>query len=297
MNELVLFSIVIPTYNRSDFIKKIIESFFKQSYTNFELIIVDDGSTDNTGEVVKQLNDNRIRYYWKENGERGAARKFGASLAKGDYINYFDCDDIAYENHLQEAVKAIEELNHPMVFYLGSEMRNENGTVVYQRANMPQLGNKMLFEMNYLNPNPVFIHRDTLLEITYNDDRQLSATEDWLYHLQLIARYEIKPYDRVITTCMLGHTGRSMNTCTGENVLLRAELLERYLRQDKVFMKKWGTKLPSIMGEMYALAALHFSLEGKKSVAVKYALRAIGNSTRLLFKPKMAAVAKYVLIK
>src|SRR5688500_3798223 len=100
MKKPILFSIVIPTYNRSVFIKKIVDCFINQSYSNFELIVVDDGSTDDTGKVLENITDSRIRYYWKENGERGAARKFGALMSKGDYINYFDCDDIAYSNHL-----------------------------------------------------------------------------------------------------------------------------------------------------------------------------------------------------
>jgi len=176
-------------------------------------------------------------------------------------------------------------------------MRNEDGKIVFQRANMSALGNKMLFEMNYLNPNPVFVHKETLKEVTYNEDRSLSATEDWLYHLQLAARYKIIAYDKTITTCMLEHTGRSMNTCTGENVLLRSSRLEMYLRQDPVFMDKCGDKLPSIIGEMHALAALHFSLEGKKKLAMVNGMKAIGKSLRLLFTPKIAAVAKYIIIK
>lgn len=297
MNTPLLFSIIIPTYNRASFIRIAVDNFLKQTYSNFEIIIIDDGSTDNTKEVVSAIGDDRIRYYWKENGERGSARKMGAALALGEYINYFDCDDIAYPNHLEEAAKAIVVLNKPMIFYLGSEMRNGDGKIIYQRTSNPELGNKLLLKINYLNPNPVFVHRDTLSVVTYNPDRSLSGTEDWLYHLQLAVRYTIMPCDKIITTCMIEHEDRSMNTNTGENVLLRAEKLEEYLRKDHVFMAKYSNKLCGILGEMYALAALHFSLERKKAHALKYSLLAISKSPFILPTRRMAAICKYLLIK
>ena len=70
MDSKVLFSIIIPTYNRAAFILKTIQSLLDQSYQNFEIIVVDDGSKDNTDEIVKGISDSRVSYYKKENGER-----------------------------------------------------------------------------------------------------------------------------------------------------------------------------------------------------------------------------------
>jgi len=86
------FSIVIPTYNRAHLIVDTLESIRKQTFTDYEVIIVDDGSTDNTSEVVQayistyQLQGNWT-YYKKENAERAAARNFGTRKAKGKFIN------------------------------------------------------------------------------------------------------------------------------------------------------------------------------------------------------------------
>lgn len=83
-------SIVVPTYNRADLLKVTLQSLLVQSYPYFEILVVDDGGSDHTEEMILELNDPRITYYWKENAERGAARNYGAKLAKGGYLNFFD---------------------------------------------------------------------------------------------------------------------------------------------------------------------------------------------------------------
>src|SRR5436190_2046181 len=85
-------SVIIPCYNRAGMIAKTIISLQNQEYQNYELIVVDDGSTDNTEQVVKKLADKRTIYYKKLNEERAAARNYGAKLAKGNYLNFFDSD-------------------------------------------------------------------------------------------------------------------------------------------------------------------------------------------------------------
>src|ERR1051325_3991500 len=80
------FSVIIPTYNRADFIRKPIDSVLAQKFSSWELIIVDDGSTDNTGQVVKSFTDSRIHYVYQSNQERSAARNTGIKNSKGQYI-------------------------------------------------------------------------------------------------------------------------------------------------------------------------------------------------------------------
>ena len=106
-----LFSIILPTYNRSSFIGKAIESVVGQLYDNWELIIVDDGSTDKTKEVVLSFNDDRINYIYQENKERSAARNNGIRNANGEYICFLDSDDYYHETHLQRFVELIKSKN------------------------------------------------------------------------------------------------------------------------------------------------------------------------------------------
>lgn len=96
----VLFSIIIPTHNRAHMISRGIESVINQTYPHWELIIIDDGSTDKTKEVVEGYNDPRIRYLWQENQERSVARNNGIDQATGDWICFLDSDDWYVEDCL-----------------------------------------------------------------------------------------------------------------------------------------------------------------------------------------------------
>ena len=103
-----LVSIIIPSYNASKFLDITINSVFKQSYSNFELIIVDDGSTDDTEIVIKKyLIDERIKYFKIKNGGVSNARNFGANISKGEYLCFLDADDFFLPNNLKEKVDVL----------------------------------------------------------------------------------------------------------------------------------------------------------------------------------------------
>ena len=89
-----LVSILVPTYQRGTLIAEAIDSILAQSYQNFEAIIVDDGSTDETREVVARYHDPRIKYFYKENGGLSSARNFGLDRSNGEFIAFLDSDDI-----------------------------------------------------------------------------------------------------------------------------------------------------------------------------------------------------------
>jgi glycosyltransferase involved in cell wall biosynthesis len=108
-----LISIIIPTYNRERTIIRAIKSVIFQSYKNFELIIVDDGSTDNTKEILKPFLENKkINYYYKENGGVSSARNLGIKKAKGEYIAFLDSDDEFLQKKLEIQIKEMKRFNN-----------------------------------------------------------------------------------------------------------------------------------------------------------------------------------------
>lgn len=96
-----MFSIIIPLYNKGKVILSTIDTILNQTYKDFELIIVDDGSTDDGSQKVNLLRDSRIRYYYKENGGVSSARNYGIRKAKYDWIFFLDADDYVIENALE----------------------------------------------------------------------------------------------------------------------------------------------------------------------------------------------------
>ena len=115
MNNTDLVSVIIPTYNRANLIKRSVESVLNQTYKNLELIIVDDGSTDNTKEVIDSINDDRIVYIKQENQGACAARNKGIDAAKGKYIAFHDSDDVWHLNKLELQINALKQNNADVV--------------------------------------------------------------------------------------------------------------------------------------------------------------------------------------
>lgn len=112
MNSLI--SIIIPTYNRAHLIGETLDSMIAQTYTNWECIIIDDGSIDNTVEVIKKYtkNDSRFKYYPRpESFKKGpsSCRNYGFELSKGEFVSFFDSDDLFFSDALECYIKSFNE--------------------------------------------------------------------------------------------------------------------------------------------------------------------------------------------
>lgn len=115
----MLFSIIIPTYNREKLIGLAINSVINQTFIDWELIIIDDGSTDKTKEVVKPyLKDKRVKYFFQKNAERSSARNNGILKSQGKYICFLDSDDKFLTNHLQDLNDLIQKSKNEFFYSL-----------------------------------------------------------------------------------------------------------------------------------------------------------------------------------
>ena len=142
------FSIIMPVYNREYFLEKSIESVVSQTYPHFELIVVDDGSTDRSRQIINSMIVNNpninIHYYRKENGERGAARNYGADRAKGDYLNFFDSDDLLYPQHLFTANQLLNKHSEVDWFHLSYDIKNEMSELLKAGPSFRKKPNRLL---------------------------------------------------------------------------------------------------------------------------------------------------------
>ena len=123
------FSIITPTFNRDHLLSRAIESVLAQDFSDWEMIVLDDGSSDNTGDVVRLFADVdlRISYHYSENQGAAAARNLGASFASGKYFTFLDSDDEYLPNHLQARAEILSskpaiELLHGGVEVIGDQM-------------------------------------------------------------------------------------------------------------------------------------------------------------------------------
>ena len=114
-NELI--SIIVPVYNVEKYLEKCVNSIVNQTYKNLEIILVDDGATDNSGKLCDELAkiDNRIKVYHKENGGLSDARNYGVERATGDYIGFVDSDDYIDSEMYEELYEAIKKENVDVV--------------------------------------------------------------------------------------------------------------------------------------------------------------------------------------
>ena len=126
MDKLV--SIIIPVYNVEMYLAECIESVLKQTYQNLEILLIDDGSTDNSGKICDEYakKDKRIKIIHKENGGVSSARNKGLDIAQGEYITFIDADDFVAENYVQALYKNLKENDSDLSFCKYSYFKDNN---------------------------------------------------------------------------------------------------------------------------------------------------------------------------
>lgn len=124
MSEKPLVSVLMPAYNQAEYVSEAIESLLTQTYTNWELAVVDDGSPDNVAEIVKKYTDSdpRIKFYHTENQGVSAARNFAAAHTSGELILPLDADDIFEPEYMELCVKKFTEDSSVKVVYCNWQM-------------------------------------------------------------------------------------------------------------------------------------------------------------------------------
>ncbi len=290
------FSIVIPTFNRSHLISRTISSALDQNYGNFEVIVVDDGSTDNTREVVSTFKDSRLKYYYKKNEERAVARNFGTKIATGDYINFLDSDDYLYKNHLKTAKEVVLQHDFPEFVHLAFDVIGENGARFSRTDSVLSAENKRLLKGNCFSCNGVFLKRQTAENYPFNTDRKLSGTEDYELWLRLACRYPLFCSNEV-TSAIVHHDNRSVLITDKDKLINRIELLEKYLFEDERFLEEFKDDIKTFQSNNRIYIALHLALTKQHRVqSLNYLLDSLRISRNSLRSRAFYGTIKRILI-
>ncbi len=188
---LPFFSVIIPTFNRVHLISKTIECILFQTFSDFEIIIIDDASVDNTEHIILQFNDERILYHKNEiNIERSASRNKGIDLAKGKYICFCDSDDHWKSNHLQLLFEKINSENEPVAMFFTGMVWNFPDRK--QEVIFPSPDGENLIEYvikNQIAPSTVSVHKEILKDIKFNT--KIVVNEDVEFFSRIVASFPL----------------------------------------------------------------------------------------------------------
>lgn len=275
------FSIILPTYNRANFIGKAVDSVLSQTFSNFELIIVDDGSEDNTKSIINKFPDSRIRYFWKENGERGAARNYGLLHAKGEFICFLDSDDYYYKNHLQVLKKLVDE-TQSLCFHPSYEFVNEQGLCLAKVIMDKPISFSQIATHNILSMDAACIHRDIALNHQFSEDRNFIMGEDLHFWLRILSKYKIQTSFK-ITSAVFEHSKRTVNTINPDKIIYSIKQITNLLENNDLFNERHQVFIPLISGYFHSTAAYFYMCKGSRKKGLKSFVTALKFDFRQLF--------------
>lgn len=185
-----MISVIIPTHNRGYIIKKSIDSVLSQTYKNIELIVVDDNSTDNTEQIIKEINDSRLIYIkLNKNVGANAARNIGIKKAKGEFIAFQDSDDEWIDSKLEIQLKELKEKNFDIVCC--SFWQNDYDTTQIfpnMKVESEDLLHRILLE-NFMSTQTIMGYRKCFLQECFDED--MPRFQDWELSIRLVKTFNV----------------------------------------------------------------------------------------------------------
>jgi len=203
--EYELISVIIPSYNRAHIIMKSIESVLNQTYKNIELIVVDDGSTDNTKEVLELIVDDRFKYIKLEkNSGMCAARNVGTNLANGKFIAIHDSDDVWHKDKLEKQYKLMKKTDCDLSFCRMRRIGIDEKERVVPNKNITIDGNiyHKLLKGNFIASITIMMKIGLAKKIKFDPD--VRRFTDWDFVLRVVkANYKISYLPEILATSYL----------------------------------------------------------------------------------------------
>ena len=256
-------TVIIPTYNRGYIIRHSINSVLNQTYKNFELIIVDDGSTDDTKEVVSSIKDDRLIFIQhSKNKGANASRNTGIRNAKGKYIAFQDSDDIWVTNKLELQVKIMADSPYEIgVVYSGLYLIKD-GTKIYVPYHRITKINGYLYPQllkeNFVGTQTMLI-RKSCISKSHLFDEQLSRLQDWDFVIRLSKNYKFVCINEPLVTVY-----RNFDSISNDKlalILSLEKIIEKYYDEFK--------KAKELPGHYFNLFKLLF-MSREYGITLKY---------------------------
>ncbi len=206
-------SVVIPTYNSADFLMEAVDSVLNQTWRDLEIIVVDDGSTDGTQDIVGRYGD-RVRHVYKKNEGPSSARNMGIRMARGTYVAFLDSDDVWEPEKLRIQMDFME--GHPEIVLVCMDSRIIGFREQRERKlKRDFIGNlfPLLYSKSFITTSSVLMIKDCFREIGYFNE-ELRTAEDYDVWLRVARQYPIAYLDQPLVGCRKHHDNVSRDKIT-----------------------------------------------------------------------------------
>lgn len=262
-------SVIIPCYNHAQYLKEAIQSVLSQTYKDFEIIVVDDGSTDSTRNVAARFG-NCVRYIWQENQGLSAARNAGIRAANGELIGLLDADDLYEPDFLSIAISALAA--HPeanglycvcqTVDIANNLLPEQIGTVV-----APDQLYATLLQGGFFPPLCMFVYK-YCYEQAGMFDRTFQGCADWDMWLRISKRYTIIGTDRLLARYRIVPTSMSSDPVHMLNDQLA--VLQKHFGDEIVQASEWTKTRREVYGRVYLRTGTDYFRQSSEDQARKY---------------------------
>lgn len=278
-------SVIIPTYNRAQYISETIESVLAQTYSNLEIIVIDDGSIDNTKEVISKY-ISKIKYVRQPNSERGAARNHGLRLAKGEFIAFLDSDDLWLPDKIEKDLKFFAD--NPAVGVICTnalqiDADSNQVKILEARGHSGKVTEKLLGN-NFVLMATHLIRTNLIRSINgFREERELAGSEDWEMWVRLSTITEFAFLPR-ISAKIRTHLANTMNNADGMNRSMNYAL--KIMSESGYLTDKQKKLLFKTRAYISLVNAINYCSVKKRKNVISSLKNAFINDPKIIFDPR-----------
>lgn len=262
-----LVSVIIPTYNRAAYLQKALQSVKEQTYQFLEIIVIDDGSTDDTGEMLKNYGG-QLRYFYQENRGISGARNAGIKRARGKFIAFLDSDDYWLPDKTVQQLALFKQ--HPEYALVAARCASIRLDGSYRDKNRPGKSGWVLedlFKANFIRTSAAMIKQECFENIGLFDE-ELRECEEYDLWLRIAAQYPVGFINKSLAVYVDNPDGASTDSLTGR--LYRLRVLEKQYLQDNIPAHLYARRI----ADTCHYIGRHYIKKGEKERGVQYLLKA-----------------------
>lgn len=276
-------SVIIPTYNRARLVTKAIQSVLDQTYQDFEIIVVDDGSTDNTKEVVGSFKEPRIKYVYQDNSGICIARNNGINVSKGDYVLFLDSDDMLFKNAIAIEAGSLDSVPDVALSYCQLYAIDERERVIglhkpkHRRPGVyrgtSEILNFLRFN-NYIGTSITMVRRSSIMDVGSFDPTFGTGSEDFELWVRIAKKYAVSYIAEPVGKIRIHSSGLSAGRDVSEIEKSNTRILEGIF-SDTRLGPLFSPHRPRAYFQFYLRFASYAYAERKMKASRKYLFMAV----------------------